>query len=94
MNNDLHAMKPYWWSNPFNCRDWCNNDDRCGGFFLNNAQCIFKSYACGHNLIYIQTMGIGEIRRVYLKQGSSVFTRECFQVYAIDVIGHDAIFLN
>ena len=70
VNKDLYAMKPYWWSNPFNCRDWCNNDNRCGGFYLNNAQCIFRSYACGHNLIYVQKRRTGDFREVHLKQGS------------------------
>ena len=32
------------------CKEWCGQNDQCGGFFVTGGRCHFKGLQCRHDL--------------------------------------------
>ena len=48
--NNIHSLASNEHPDYGNCRNWCQNDNRCGGFTIYHGVCYFKNKNCKNDL--------------------------------------------
>ena len=63
VRKDIHSLRSDGAAEHTNCKEWCNNNWKCGGFAVYYKVCYFKSQACESD---IRNAGSTDL---FLKQG-------------------------